>query len=500
MVSLALALLLAAGDLELASPFGEHMVLQRRQPIPVWGWGGPGKNVSVKVAGVSASAVVGKDGRWRCDLPALEAGGPHAFVVTDGEKTVTFKDVLVGEVWICCGQSNMQMGYGGIPDIKELVKKTVEAGRPVRTLQVTRMISFKEEERCHGVKWSLGPPSSAVAASFLCRLQPEIDIPVAAVMACWGSSSIEGWMPMELAGELPHFKKMMEKELGGDKRILCEDLIRNYKGRFLYSKDPKVVAILKPVKNKYILSGDIFARTRPNLLYNAMLHPLIPMACRGMVYYQGEANATNKGSMIQYGVTQPLWLKLLRKRWGRDDVHFLNVMLPGFGRGADLESVTATTWALFRESQSRILELPHTALVNTVDLGHPTNIHPKDKMPIGERLALLARRDTCGEKELLACGPRLKGLARKGGKVIVSYTDARGLKTLDGKPPQAFWVSADGASWKRAGAEISGETVILTAPEGMKPAQVRYAYAAKPAVNLVNASGLPAYPFNAKIP
>ena len=229
-----------------------------------------------------------------------------------------------------------------------------------------------------------------------------------------------------------------------------------------------------------------------------------------MVYYQGEANGKSYDDMVQYGITQPLWLKRLRKAWGRDDFFFLNVMLPGFGRTKETgpsfknrEAVDAHSWAIIRESQTQILRLPYTDIINTVDLGDKEklwNIHPPDKLQFCQRLALLARRHTLGEKDLLAAGPRFSAISENKGVVTITYTDADGLKTNDGEPPKAFWVSADGKIWTQANARISEDGIELAAVPGLNPVFVRYAYAAIPPVNLVNKADLPAYPFNVRIP
>lgn len=502
---MAIATSLPAAELQLASPFGENMVLQRQMPVPVWGWADAGRSITVRVAGAEASATVGRDGRWRCDLPALKAGGPHIFTVGDGSTTITYTNVLIGEVWICCGQSNMAMSHGGIPEIKQLVADTVAAQRPVRALEVRTMISFDEEERCLSAKWKTTPADSAVAAAFSCSLQEEIDVPVAVVTTCWGSSSIEGWMPRDMAGQLPHFQAEMDEKLGDDYGEICRSIIEKSlaKGRIINEKDyPELAALLKENRGR---SANIFARTRPNLLYNAMLHPLIPMACRGMVYYQGEQNTASYDQMVQYGTTQPLWIQRLRQGWGRDDWYFLGVMLPGYGKTirsgpgyGDLEAVDAHSWAILRDSQLEALKLPHTSVVNSIDLGDEKNVHPKDKLPIGQRLALLARRDVLGEADLLAAGPMFAELVIKGRKVIISFKDADGLTTTDGQAPRAFWVSADGTDWLQAEAQIKGEQVVLTAPKGVAPKHVRYAFSAMPDVNLVNKAGLPAYPFRSE--
>ena len=489
-----------ADRLELASPFAEHMVLQRQQSVPIWGWGEPGNTVTVSVAGQKASTPVGGDGRWRCDLPPLKAGGPHVFTVSDGTETIRFTDVLVGEVWICCGQSNMEMGHNKVPEINKLVKETLQAGRPVHCLEVQKMISFSEEERCRA-QWKCRPPDSAVAAAFACLLQVAGDVPVAVVVTSWGSSSIEGWMPADMTAKLPHFKKIMEAHNAD--RALSQMIIETATASDgtikRYCENPQEHERLTQAHR----NANIYARTRPNMLYNAMLHPLIPMACRGMVYYQGEANTKSHEDMVQYRTTQRLWLERLRQAWNRPDFHLLSVMLPGFGRTlksgpgwGDLEAVNAHSWAVMRDSQLGILDLPATGVANTIDLGDEKNIHPGDKLPIAERLVLLARRDTLGETALLASGPMLESVSVKGSEVTIRFTNATGLQTVDGEAPRAFWASEDGEEWHAAAARIVDETVVLSVPAGVQPGQVRYAYAAMPKVNLVNEAGLPAYPFS----
>jgi sialate O-acetylesterase len=308
-------------------------------------------------------------------------------------------------------------------------------------------------------------------------------------------------MPADMTAKLPHFKKIMEAHNAD--RTLSQMIIETAKASDgtikRYCENPQENERLTQAHR----NANIYARTRPNMLYNAMLHPLIPMACRGMVYYQGEANTKRYADMVQYRTTQRLWLERLREEWNRPEFHLLSVMLPGFGRTlksgpgwGDLEAVNAHSWAVMRDSQLGILDLPATGVANTVDLGDEKNIHPGDKLPIAERLVLLARRDTLGETALLASGPMLESVSVKGSEVTIRFTNATGLRTVDGEAPRAFWASEDGKEWHSAAARIVAETVVLSVPAGVQPGQVRYAYAAMPKVNLVNEAGLPAYPFS----
>jgi sialate O-acetylesterase len=369
----------------------------------------------------------------------------------------------------------MQMGYGGVPEVKKMAAEAIN----IRTFKVTQDVSFEEADFCKG-SWQEVAPGSAVAAGFACYLQKAIDVPVGIILTCWGSSSIEGWMPLDMTEKLPHFKKQME----------------DFK-----ANDIDQVNVIK-AKKKMTGKDNIFLRTRPNILYNKMMHPLIPFACRGIVWYQGEANTKSMESMMQYGKTLPMWVNRYRQEWGNEKLHFIPVMLPGFGRnftkGSTLDAADAQTWAWMRDSQLKILNLKNTAVANTIDLGDAKNIHPKDKAPIGERLALLARRDVLGEA-LLAEGPSFKAMKISGISVKLTLENAKGLKTLDGAAPKAFWICGKDKKWFQAAAKIEGESISLSHTSVKKPTQARYAFAAMPKVNLVNEAGLPARPFRTDV-
>lgn len=470
----AVAILASAGGranptLELGSLIGDHAVLQRQMPVPVWGRGEPGAKVTVEFAGQKKTATAGADGRWMVRLDPLEASAtPREMVVSDGSgNRVEVRDILVGEVWICSGQSNMQYGWGkeshpmfnwgGDTNLAALAAEA--KGKPIRSYTVLPDVSFTPNDRCQG-SWSTNVSGSAVAFGFSYHLYRQLKVPVAVVVTCWGSSSIEGWMPRELTAQLPHFKAIMEA----------------------FDTSTNVQARVRAAMERGISHGNVFVRQQPNLLYNAMLHPVIPYASRGMVWYQGEANA---GKPEEYARSLPVWIRALRSGWGRDDFHFLLVMLPGY---------EAATWSQFREAQLGALSLPDTSVANTIDLGDAKNIHPADKAPICERLALLARRDVYGEK-IAAQGPVYKSSVLHGNRMVIEFDHADGLQTTDGAAPAGFQLAGRDLKWLPATASIQGSTVELEATGLAEPAFVRYAFSGKPAVNLVNGNRLPAYPF-----
>ncbi|WP_430931145.1 sialate O-acetylesterase [Saccharicrinis sp. 156] len=473
---------LVSQKLKLGSLFKEHMVLQREMPVKVWGEAIPHSHVIVILNGDSASVKVNMDGTWETTLPKQKAGGPYTFKIKSGSETIQFNDVLIGEVWVCSGQSNMFMGYHQIPEIKALDSIL----NNIRTFKVENTVAFKEQKYVGG-KWEIKNPPSAVAFTFAYFLQKSIHMPVGIILTSWGSSSIEGWMPRDMTEKLPHFKNIMKKfDADGNKKVRIDSILS-----------------ISGARNR---KDDIFLRTQPNIIYNAMMKPLAPYACRGLVWYQGEANSNGMNNMIQYGTTLPMWVERIRHEWQKDDLQFMAVMLPGFGSKLHkksksdeiLESPTAPSWAWIRESQCQVLTLPHTAVATTIDLGDKNNIHPSDKLPIGQRLALLAQKNTFN-KSIMAEGPILKKTLVKKNRIVIHYTNAKGLKTTDGEDPSAFWLSDDTNTWYRASAKIKGKTVVLTCDKISKPLYVRYAFAAMPKVNLINDTNLPARPFRTDV-
>jgi sialate O-acetylesterase len=465
----------ATAEIKISSMFGDHMVLQREMPVPVWGKADPGETVIVRFAGRDIQTRAGMDGRWMLQLPPMPASaeGRELMVESKGA-TKRFQDVLVGEVWICSGQSNMQYGWGkqaqacynwgGEADLARLAEQS--AGLPIRCYDVPCNVSFAPTEECAGT-WSTALPGSAVAFGFSHHLQKSLNVPVAVIVTCWGSSFIEGWMPIELTDQLPHFKKIMDD----------------------FQKSEPTRTRVESAMKTGISDGMVFVRKQPNILYNAMLHPLIPYGCRGIVWYQGEANSDQPEL---YAASLPTWICELRTRWKRDDLHVLAVMLPKFGN--DKGAAEPKSWAWFREAQAKGLKLPHTALINTIDLGNAKNIHPPDKAPIAERLGWIARHDIYGEK-IPARGPEYQSHKTKGATATITMDHAEGLTTKDGKAPDGFWLAGEDRQWHPARAVIKGSTVEVQADGVGKAIACRYAFSNSPAVNLVNQTGLPAAPF-----
>lgn len=472
-------------ELTVASLFTDGAVLQRDLPVPVWGTSDAGTKVTVIFAGQEKSSVADAGGKWQVELDPMAANvKPQQLQVADPKSRIAISDVLVGEVWICSGQSNMQFGVGAVPEIRALIPRA----KDIRSFEVKRTVALTEQDRCVG-EWVAKHPESAVAFSFAYYLKEAADVPVGIILTCWGSSSIEAWMPRDMTETVPHFKTMMA-EFDADAETR-----------------ERITAILEGPE-PWSRNDDVFLRRQSNVLYNAMMHPLAPYACRGLVWYQGERNTqsmfgmlkdpwfSRNSGMLKYGDTLTAWMQRYRMEWGRDDFQFLAVMLPGYGKNlmGGPERPDTDSWAWMRESQMKALKLDNTAVVNTIDLGDVQNIHPKDKLPIGQRLALLAARDTLGQA-IEAEGPVMKRVDVSGDQLVVHFDHADGLKTIDGNAPTGFWLADASGKWMKAETKLNGRSVVLKSGELKKPLFVRYAFAGKPKVNLVNEAGLPAYPF-----
>ena len=488
---------IAIAELQLGSLFTDHAVLQRDQAVPIWGTAEAGESVTVEFGDQKKSVTADDQGKWQTSLDPMPANAVGLVLIASTAKSkVSINDIVVGEVWICSGQSNMQMEYKRVPEVAALTDKVTKL-KTLRSFKVKNTVAFTEQETCKGT-WKVGPPESAVAFAFAFSLEKIADVPIGIIQTSWGSSSIEAWMPRDMTETVPHFKTMM-KEFDADKKT-----------------HNRIASILKMPKG-WKGQDDVFLRRQPNVLYNAMMHPLAPYACRGLVWYQGERNtqsmlgmisdpwfARNSG-MLKYGETLKAWITRYRKLWQKDDMQFLIVMLPGYYKPAKTEpglkrsdkgpdNPASHSWAWMRESQLAALDLPHVAVVNTIDLGDVKNVHPKDKLPIGQRLALLASEDMVS-KDVKARGPVFKNAVLQDEEIIVRFDHADNLMTKDGKSPTGFWLANDAKKWVRAKAKIENNTVVLRSSELKDPLYVRYAFAGKPEVNLVNEAKLPAYPF-----
>ena len=455
-VVLAAAATAAVADVKLPAVIGDHMVLQQGMKVPIWGWAEAGEKVTVKVGGRSATATTGNDGCWRVNLEPLKAGGPLKMTVA-GKNTLTVDDILVGEVWVGSGQSNMEMNVGSSANAAQEI---AAAEYPkMRLFTAAKVTAFTPQSDVKG-SWSLCTPQtvggfSAVAYFFGRDLARNLSVPVGLIHTSWGGTVCEAWMSREAAEADPEFKPIADR-------------------------------IVKPDANPEVKPGD---PNRPTVLYNAMIHPIIPFAMRGAIWYQGESNA---GRSYQYRKLFPAMIADWRKDWGEGDFPFLFVQLANFmARKPDPGD---SGWAELREAQSMTLSVPKTGQAVIIDIGDEKDIHPKNKQDVGRRLALAAGAVAYGKK-IEYSGPVYESKTVDGGKVRLKFTHVGTGLVAKGDKLTGFAVAGDDKKFVWADARIDGQTVLVWSDKVAAPAAVRYAWADNPECNLYNKEGLPASPF-----
>lgn len=480
----------AEGDgdpLELGSPFQDRMVLQRDKPVAVWGTSTPGLTVSVTLDGTTVDGLVDASGNWQVELPAFTAGGPYTLSVSNGSSTLSVEDVLVGDVWLCFGQSNMVYTLGQMDDWFTSYRDDIIANDEIRCLKITQDASLTEEETA-SMEWldnSTAQSWTAVGSVFAHQLHAATDVPTAIIWAAWGSSSIEGWLPLEMTEKLPHFEEML---------VLYQSVPEFNSGATTSTRLPSQYATNEQGIAGLTADGwssnsdDIFIRTRPNIIYNKMIHPMRKYGISGFVWYQGEANAGTAANTAQYGFTLPLFVEEYRERFGQGDLPFLGVQLPSYN---------STYWPWFREAQASLESLNNGHVAVTIDTGLSGNIHPGDKEPIGERLALLARKYALGE-DIEADSPKYESMSIDGNQVTIDFSHTDRLLTNDRQAPAGFEIAGQDQVFHDAtSATISGSTVILSSNSVPNPVAVRYGWLpyAKGTVNLYGGNLLPVAPF-----
>lgn len=487
----------AIAAVRLPALFSDHMVVQRGAEVPVWGWADPGEKISVGIAGQTRTATADANGKWNVRFDKLDSAGPTTLTVAGGD-VLTVNDVLVGEVWLASGQSNMQMPVSGVRNNRAEI---ASAKHPeIRMFTVARKTAVAPQDDCGG-KWIVcGPETagqfSATAYFFGLELQRSLKRPVGLINASWGGTAIEGWTSMpaqekqpELAGLIGDWRKKAEAPYEEARAMaLYGKQVENWKNQ---SEKAKAAGKKPPQAPK----KPVAPRLQPNHpanLFNGMIAPLIPYAIRGAIWYQGENNAKG-GRARLYGIQLPVMVRDWRQRWGQGDFPFAWVQLPNF-KDRPTGPGTPSGWAAVREAMLRSLSLPNTGMAVTIDVGEADNIHPKDKQTVGKRLALWARARVYGEAVAFS-GPRFSRHEIRGSEVAIVFAHADGgLAAKDGEL-RGFAIAGADRKWVAAKTRIEGDKVVVFHPAVPSPAAVRYAWEDNPDCNLTNKSGLPASPF-----
>ncbi len=501
----------ARADVKPHPIFSDNMVLQQGTDVAVFGTAAPGEAVSVGVmrsAGgeASATAVSGtadKDGKWSVSIGKQKAGTGYSLTVK-GKNTVEFKNVAVGEVWVCSGQSNMEwsVNAGETPDkVKEGAKNPNLRLFTVQKRTAPHPINDQEDLK-HFTKWvESGPETvggfSAVAYHFGQKLQKELDVPVGLIHTSWGGTPAQAWASLEAMEADPSLKYYAEAGRAAAKAYDAYDqkaaLDAYEKAMEKWKLDvAKAKADFKPEPKQPVKPAAAPAALgpgTPGVLYNAMIHPLLSFKVRGAIWYQGESNT---GKAFEYRTLFPVMIEDWRKKFGCD-LPFMLVQLAPFGNG----NANAVTYAELRDSQLYTTKkLPKVGMAVITDVGDEKDIHPKPKGPVGERLALAALGIEYGKK-IEYSGPVFKEAKFDGATATLTFDHVGGGLVAKGDELAGFTVAGADGTFVPAKATIKGESIVVTSDKVEKVTAVRYGWLnfAKPTLNLFNKEGLPATPF-----
>ncbi len=480
-VNCSLPILSVCAQLQLPALFSDNMVLQQGVPIPLWGWANEGEVVTVKFRGQTVSAKT-HNLKWSLTLGELKAGGPDTLTITAKAQVLQFTNVLVGEVWICSGQSNMEwpLNRAFQPEI-DIAAAT---NALMRLLRVPKEKCEAPTVRINSAWTECSPETaarfSAVGYYFGRDLQAARKVPVGLIQSDWGGSPAEVWMSREALEINERYRgEILE---AGDKAW------QKYQDAMVKFSTAKALAEGKG--EKFEKQPPRFA-WRPTELYNAMIAPLIPYAIKGAIWYQGESNA---GRAEQYRTLFVDMIRNWRRDWGQDDFPFLCVQLAPWMAIQDEPQDSA--WAELREAQLLATKvLPKVGMAVITDVGDPKDIHPTKKQPVGARLALAARAIAYGER-IGYSGPIYRDMEVADDKIILRFDHVgKGLEARDGEL-KGFAICGEDRKFVWAKAEILPDnTVSVSSPEVAKPVAVRFGWADCPVVNLWNKDGLPASPF-----
>lgn len=498
-----LLLLLAAplwGHVTLPALFSDHMVLQRQMKIPVWGTASPGERVSVTLNDQRADSTADANGNWKTTLPAMEAGGPYT-LTAEGNDTVTINDVLIGEVWLFAGQSNMEWGTGYVINHEQEIPA---ANYPqIRLCQVPHTVKDQPASDV-ATSWAACTPDSvfkfSAVAYFTGReLFKKLNVPIGLIQVSWSGTNIEGWMPQDALLSDPDFQPLQDRwnkvlqaypKAKADYDAKLPELTKAWQDASAAAK-----AAGKPIPPEPKPPEGPGSRYSPAGIFNGAVFPLAPFALRGMVWYQGE---NNTAWAFLYRKELKALITSWRQVWSEGDLPFIIIQLPSV---VPLPPTATSRWAELRESQAEALELPNTGLVVTIDLGDPVhhdNLHPKNKQDVGLRTALVAEKMVYGA-DVIASGPTFKTATNSGDSIRVQFENADGLKTKDGTAVTGFEIAGDDQKYVRATGAIDGDSVVLRADGVQSPQTVRYDWANYPDGNLYNGADLPARPFRTDV-
>lgn len=540
----------AFAQFKLPAIFGDNMVLQRGMKVPVYGWGEVGEQVQVDFMGKTYKTTTGADGKWLVKLGSYKAGGPYTMSVKGKSVSLTYTNILIGDVWVASGQSNMEFGIQTEKHAADAIPKATDGlihffyVPMVLSLQPVYDIPKQSADSPNG-KWLVCSPEvlanpkfawhgfSAVGYYFAQQIRQSTDVPVGMIGSYRGGTPAQAWITAEGLKQSPAFTKYVD---------IHQKLIDNFETatasypqkQALYRDSLKIwntevgnayVEVIKqwnvdvtqakaagqplPIRPKpsrpapIVPADPLGGYQTPTGCFNGMIAPIFGYGIKGVIWYQGESNGDSYADAIDYKNVFPRMINDWRRVWGQGDFAFLYMQLPNFRQPAVTPS--ENNWPWVREAQTKTLSLAKTGMPVVIDAGEQLNIHPTNKLVPANRLVLVARHNVYGEK-IVASGPIYKSMKVDGNKIIISFNEInKGLVTAslvgdevvntDSQDLQGFGIAGADHKFVWAKAIIQGNTVVVTADGVTNPEAVRYNWADNPPGNLYNKDGLPARPF-----
>jgi sialate O-acetylesterase len=498
------AMVVISSAVELPRMFSDHGVLQQGAVVPVWGWGSPGETISVEFGGQKVVQKAGEDGEWRIELKDLTANstGRNMMVTGDASGAVEVKNLLVGEVWMASGQSNMQWTLSQTERAKEDIPAANDPG--VRMFLTAQVTAATPQRKVAGSWFEADPANvgkfSAVGYYFAVKLHQELGVPVGIICTAWGGRPSEAFTSREGLSTRPEGKGLVDaldaemKNYDPEKaRAAYETALATWEKKSAEIKKANQTAEKKqpipkppaPPVFPALNSGKAAA------IYNGMIHPWVGYALRGAIWYQGESNASRAK---QYETIFPQLILDWRRLW-KKEMPFYFVQLANFKKPST-EPGVPDPWAELQNAQLLTLALPKTGMAVINDIGVADNIHPPNKLDVGNRLARWALAKDYGKTGFAISGPLFKSAKIEGAALRIGFAHAEGLKSRDGGLLKRFEIAGADQKWHWADAVIDGEAVVVSSKSVVQPVAVRYAWASNPeGANLVNGEGLPASVF-----
>ncbi|MDA0348383.1 MAG: sialate O-acetylesterase [Verrucomicrobia bacterium] len=488
-LSLLLGNSLLQAEVSLPSIFSDHMVLQRNRENPVWGWAKPGEEIEVEINGQSHSTKADAKGNWKVNLKPMPAGGPHKLEIEGEDNEFYYDDILVGEVWICSGQSNMAWTVANSYNAEV---ELLTANHPNIRLISVPQVGTQEAQKNFKGQWEVCTADvlenfSAVGYFFGRNLHQALDVPIGLIDNAWGGSAADAWIRRDVLEKDGRFDKMMAwwkdyeaKQDEANTMTKFEKELAAWRNNGRQGQQPQ--------RPRGLMDGN----QRPANIYNGVLHPTIGYGIRGAIWYQGESNA---GRAYQYRDLFPLMIQHWRDEWNQGDFPFYYVQLADFRE--EEADPGDTDWAELREAQTMTMDrLSNVGEAVIIDVGEGRDIHPRDKQTVANRLSRWALANDYGF-DILYKSPTYQSMETKGNKILLTFDSVgQGLYSFDTREPQGFAIAGADKKFVWAKATIVGTNQVeVWSDEVSKPVAVRYAWANNPVCTMYSREGLPMTPF-----